>query len=257
MANEIVPYDDLERMAIAIAKSGLFGITKPEQAIALMSVAQAEGLHPATAARDYHIVQGRPTLKADAMLARFVANGGSVRWNKYTDEAVSATFSHPKGGTVEIEWDIARAKKAELGNRDNWKKYPRQMLRSRVVSEGVRTVYPGVAVGIYTPEEAQDMPVVGGSSTITPDAGVWDNVRPEVANDLHDYAERMAIALDAEHTDEVISLQNTLRGYSVEEQAAGWNLLNSKQRTSARKIIDAAKQAAKPETIGETQNAAS
>ncbi|MCX7689084.1 MAG: hypothetical protein N2045_14060, partial [Fimbriimonadales bacterium] len=38
----------------------------------------------------------------------------------------------------------------------NWEKYPRAMLRARVVSEGVRTVFPGVIVGLYTPEEVRD-----------------------------------------------------------------------------------------------------
>ncbi|MEW6097488.1 MAG: hypothetical protein AB1567_13365, partial [bacterium] len=40
--------------------------------------------------------------------------------------------------------------------KDNWKHYPRQMLRSRVISEGVRTVLPGCNVGFYTVEEVQD-----------------------------------------------------------------------------------------------------
>jgi hypothetical protein len=31
------------------------------------------------------------------------------------------------------------------------------MLRSRCISEGIRTVFPGVVVGTYTPEEVQDM----------------------------------------------------------------------------------------------------
>ena len=48
------------------------------------------------------------------------------------------------------------AKNAGLSGKDTWKQYPRQMLRSRVISEGVRTMYPGVADGIYTPEEVQD-----------------------------------------------------------------------------------------------------
>jgi hypothetical protein len=34
-----------------------------------------------------------------------------------------------------------------------WTKYPRQMLRSRVISEGVRTVFPGATSGLYVPEE--------------------------------------------------------------------------------------------------------
>lgn len=45
---------------------------------------------------------------------------------------------------------------AKLTGKDTWKQYPRQMLRARVISEGIRTVYPGVAVGVYTPEEVQD-----------------------------------------------------------------------------------------------------
>jgi hypothetical protein len=32
------------------------------------------------------------------------------------------------------------------------------MLRARVVSEGIRTVFPGVVLGVYTPEEMQDIP---------------------------------------------------------------------------------------------------
>ena len=32
------------------------------------------------------------------------------------------------------------------------------MLRARVISEGIRTVYPGCIAGTYTPEEVMDMP---------------------------------------------------------------------------------------------------
>ncbi len=158
MSNDIVQYgmNDMKVMADAFVRSGLFGIKKPEEAMALMLVAQAEGLHPATAARDYHIISGRPTLKADAMMSRFQQAGGSVRWIKLTDEIALAEFSHPQGGSVEISWDMARAKKAQLGGNGMWAKYPRQMLRSRCLSEGIRTVFPGVVVGTYTPEEVED-----------------------------------------------------------------------------------------------------
>jgi hypothetical protein len=153
----LVPFGDMERMALAIAKSGLFGMKTPEQALALMSIAQAEGMHPASAARDYHVIQGRPALKCDAMLARFQAAGGRVEWTAYTDQKVAAKFSHPQGGTVEVDWDQPRAKAAGLLNKENWKSYPRQMLRARVISEGVRTVFPGATGVMYTAEEVQDM----------------------------------------------------------------------------------------------------
>jgi len=51
---------------------------------------------------------------------------------------------------------MARAKSAGFAGKDNWRKFPRAMLRSRVVSEGIRTVFPGVVVGVYTPEEVAD-----------------------------------------------------------------------------------------------------
>lgn len=168
----VIPYSDMERMATVIAQSGLFGVKNPTQALALMLVAQAEGLHPATAARDYHVIQGRPALKADAMLSKFQAAGGKVEWHEYTDKTCAATFCHPAGGKVRIEWTFEMAKSAGLTSKDNWKQYPRAMLRARTLSEGIRTVYPGVLSGMYTPEEVRDMGSVEVIETSGPDARV-------------------------------------------------------------------------------------
>lgn len=156
MSNNLIPVQDVQTMAIAVAKSGLFGMKTPEQALALMLVAQSEGLHPARAAMEYHVIQGRPALKADAMLARFQNAGGKVEWKEYTDTRVIGVFSHPQGGSISVEWSIAMADKAGLTKNPTWRQYPRQMLRARCISEGIRTVYPGVSVGVYTPEEVQD-----------------------------------------------------------------------------------------------------
>jgi len=147
------PFPQMERMATAVAKSALFGVKTPEAALALMMLAEAERIHPMTAVRDYHIINGRPSMKAEAMLSRFHEAGGKVQWHKLDDNAAEATFAHKDGGEVRIGWDMARATKAGLAQRDIWKAYPRAMLRSRVVSEGIRTVLPGVLAGKYTPEE--------------------------------------------------------------------------------------------------------
>jgi len=156
MSTALVPFDDMEKMATSVAASKLFGINNKDQAVALMLLCQAEGLHPAIAARDYHIIQGRPALKADAMLARFQQAGGAVKWETYTDEQVTGIFSHPQGGSLEVTWTLAKAKLIGIANKDNWKNYSRAMLRARCVSEGIRSVYPGCVVGVYTPEEVAD-----------------------------------------------------------------------------------------------------
>jgi len=154
--SNIVAFNDMQQMAEVAAGSKMFGFKNAQEAMAIMLLCQAENLHPAVAMRDFHVIQGRPALKADAMLARFQQAGGTVNWKEYTDEQVTGVFSHPQGGTLELTWTLAQAKKIGIATKDNWKNYPRAMLRARVISEGIRAVFPGCVVGVYTPEEVQD-----------------------------------------------------------------------------------------------------
>jgi len=156
--NDLVPLNEIERMAEAFARAGLFGVKTPDQALALMLVAQAEGQHPATIAQDYDIIQGRAARKTHSVLARFQAAGGRVEWHELTDTKASATFSHSAGGSLRMEWTFDQARRAGLTNKDNWKNYPRAMLRARCIAEGVRAVYPGAIGGLLVAEEAQDLP---------------------------------------------------------------------------------------------------
>lgn len=151
----VVPMADLERYAAAFSSSGLFGAKTKEQALSLLLLAHAEGVHPAIAMRDYDIINGRPAKKAEAMHRAFLAAGGKIEWHRLDDQIADATFSHPAGGTARITWDLARAKKAGIGGKDMYSKYTRQMLRSRVISEGCRTVYPASTGGLYVPEEVR------------------------------------------------------------------------------------------------------
>ena len=154
--NAVVRFDELQQMAASVAKGGLFGVKTPDQAISLMLLCQAEGLHPMTAVSQYHIIQGRPALKSDALLARFQAAGGKVEWPVYQDDKVTGRFSHPQGGTLEVTWTMKDAARAGLTNKEVWRQYPRSMLRARVLAEGIRTVFPGVMAGTYTVEEVRD-----------------------------------------------------------------------------------------------------
>ena len=185
--SNLVPFNEIEQMATSVAASKLFGINNKDQAVALMLLCQAEGLHPAIAARDYHLIQGRPALKADAMLARFQQAGGKVDWKEYTNDKVTGVFSHPQGGSLEVSWSLAQAKAIGIANKDNWKNYPRAMLRARVVSEGIRSVYPGCVVGVYTPEEVQDF--APSSPAPAKDMGMAERVEDVPATEIPDIQE--------------------------------------------------------------------
>jgi hypothetical protein len=155
---DLVPFAEMSKMAAVAANSRMFGFKTQDEALAIMLLCQGEGLHPAVALRDYHVISGRPSMKSDAMLARFQQAGGSVKWSRYDETGVSGVFSHPAGGSVEITWTIEQAKAANLSGKDVWKAYPRAMLRARCISEGIRTVFPACIVGTYTPEEIDAMP---------------------------------------------------------------------------------------------------
>ena len=230
----LVPLNDIKEMAEVAAKSKMFGFKSPDEAMAIMLLCQAENLHPAIAMRDFHVIQGRPALKADAMLARFQQAGGSVKWEEYTDERVTGNFSHPNGGSVSVTRTFEMAKKIGLTGKDNWRNYARAMLRARCVSEGVRTVYPGCVTGLYTPEEVETFktpsPTVKdmGEAEIVieeqvteyqlflPDGSVYAN-----CNDWQDYIDRYA--------DMLAAIQNSpkLKPDEKKQKSKDWEAANA------------------------------
>jgi hypothetical protein len=158
MENQIIVHrvDELQIMAQAMAETKMFGFKTKQEAFALMLIAQAEGRHPATIAQDYDVIQGRPALKSLAAQARFQLAGGVVNWIQSNATCAEAEFSHPRGGKLVIFWDMKRASDAGLSGKDNWKKYPDQMLRARCAAEGARAVFPACLNGMYVSEEVQD-----------------------------------------------------------------------------------------------------
>lgn len=158
MSPAVIPMTEMRELAKAAASSGFFpGIETPEKALVLMAIAQAEGCAPIQAMQRYDIIKGRPSKKAWAMLADFTSAGGKIEWHEHGAQCCRATFSHAQGGTVTVDWNLAKAKEAGLSGNDNWRKYPENMLHARCVSNGVRFVFPAAANGLYTPEEMQDM----------------------------------------------------------------------------------------------------
>jgi hypothetical protein len=165
-------------MCRTVALSGIGGIKTPEAAFALTCLALSEdpsaGDSPVAfmralgkASRSYNIIDGKPSMKAEEMLGRFQNAGGTTKVLAYTDLECKMEFSHPRGGSCVIEWTKARAQNIGLMKKDNWIKHTRAMLRSRCISEGIRTVFPVVLGGMYTPEEIKE--IVAESVATTPE----------------------------------------------------------------------------------------
>lgn len=145
----------------AFAASGMFGCTKPAQGAILALQCLTSGLTPFEVTQTYHLLDGKLSMKADAMLGRFVAAGGKVIWGTRTSERVKARWIY-RDNDLEMEVTmqelvasgVALGKGGEL--KDNYKRHPRQMLTARLISEAVRLLAPDVVSGVYTPEEVSD-----------------------------------------------------------------------------------------------------
>lgn len=154
---ELLPISEVKQMAEATIKSGLsFGLQNIDAALALMLICQSENLHPMQAVRRFHIIKGRPAMRADAMQAEFQRAGGTVHWLERSNTCCRATFEHSSGGKLTVCWTLEDAKSAGLTSNESWRRFPRQMLAARVISEGVRAVLPAIICGMYTPEEITD-----------------------------------------------------------------------------------------------------
>lgn len=88
----ITTLDDMQMVATKIAGSKMFGITNADEAFTLMLLCSSEGINPLLALRQYHIIQGRPSMRADAMVGKFEAAGGGIFWHARTDKMAVATF---------------------------------------------------------------------------------------------------------------------------------------------------------------------
>lgn len=119
------------------------------------------GIGPMAALQSIYIVDGKPSLSSSLLSALVRKAGHKLRVStsgSASDGTLKAraelTRSDDPDFTFVTEWTLERAQRAGLANKDNWKKYPEAMLKSRVMTEVIRegasdvTIFPA-----YAPEE--------------------------------------------------------------------------------------------------------
>lgn len=174
-ANALAVYSKIaDPMAAVVAlgeqffKSQIMRINTPGDGAVLALTCICEGITPLEFIRTYHLIEGRPSMRADAMAAKFMAAGGRIEWHDIGEDGkpASATFTL-SGQSITVNMDLVAARrllgKAKDGSdvidkaNSNWQKDPGAMLRARVVSKAVRILAPHIVAGVYTPEEMQDV----------------------------------------------------------------------------------------------------
>ena len=129
------------------------------QVAAVILTGRELGMEPMRAVRSLSLVKGKVVESADSQLARFKADGGRAQFKTLTDTDAVLWLRHPNGDEHTESFTMTDANKAGLSSNDTYRKFPKAMLRSRVITAGLKSVGWEGAIGNYDPEELKGTPL--------------------------------------------------------------------------------------------------
>lgn len=163
--------DTLWRLAAALSKSGFFRDAKREsEAFAKLVFGRDLGLSATQAMSEIHIIEGKPEMSANLQASKVKASGQyDYRVLDLTDSKCAIEFGPapapmrdtdgqwlPWPGALGIsEFTTEDAKRADLSGKANHRRYPRNMLFARAMSNGVAWYCPDVMNGIRVYAEGE------------------------------------------------------------------------------------------------------
>lgn len=180
MTNALIPSDmTISSLGQIFAQSGYFSDAKDAaQAVVKILAGRELGLPPIASMTGINIIKGKVSLSATVM-ASVLRNrqGYDYKVLDHNEKGCKIEFFRNNQSLGISKFDLDDAKQAGLLNGDNYKKYPRNMLFARAMSNGIRWFCPEVLGGglAYTPGELE--------------AGADSEGEEEAKNEIIDFAE--------------------------------------------------------------------
>ncbi len=144
---------------------------KPADIIAAGLMGVEVGWGVMTALQLIHVVEGKPEVSAEGMVALVRRAGHSIT-GEVSSEAVTVNGKRgDNGDTMTFTFTLEDANRAKLTGKDVWKKYPSSMLWARAVSQLGRMLFPDVLLGVSYVEgeiSGADLDLDGDSFTPPP-----------------------------------------------------------------------------------------
>lgn len=157
-----VAWDQEMRGAQYLLKSGLcpVALKTPEAVMFVILAGRDLGLSPVASLRGISIIQGKIEVSADIQLGLFHARGGRSQWTELTEKVASLRLSAPWLTAPHVStFSMADAQRAGIAT-GNYQKYPKAMLRSRAITQGLKDIGFDATAGCYAPGE------IGGEAVI-------------------------------------------------------------------------------------------
>src|SRR5579859_6854378 len=134
--NFLASWDLMTKQASVLIKSGFLpqAVKTAEQAIAIMMMGDALGVAHIVALNTINVIQGKPTVSPQLMLA-LVRRSGQLETFRCTDDGSCCTVIMKRKGEPEHRetFSMADANAMQLSSKDNWKKQPATMRKWRAI----------------------------------------------------------------------------------------------------------------------------
>lgn len=191
-------------------------IGKPLDVLVAMQWGAELGLAPMQALQNIAVINGKPSVYGDAMMALVQASAVCEGIEEYfegegTPNPVAVCVAMRRNRKPVIaKFSVEDAKRAGLwGKQGPWTAYPKRMLQMRARGFALRDAFPDVLKGLISAEEAEDYPTENSSKPVK-------DITPMPANPLDliaPPAELEPVAV-AEVLDDVIDVE--LQNHSAE-----------------------------------------
>jgi hypothetical protein len=155
--------DEALRMAEIMAKASIVPKDyqgNPGNILVAIQWGAEIGLPPLQAMQNLAVINGRPALWGDAVIALVRGSGllDSIH-EEITGDVATCTVKRRGEPPATRTFSVEDAKRAGLyGKQGPWQQYPKRMLQMRARAWALRDVFPDVLRGVHVAEEAQDMP---------------------------------------------------------------------------------------------------
>ena len=160
-------YAELERFATIAAKSEFVPREyrgRPADVMLAVQLGSELGLAPLQSLQNVAVINGKPSIYGDALLAVCLASPVCERVDEEVEgegDAMLATCIAQRKNKKPVvgRFSVDDAKRANLwGKGGPWTQYPRRMLQMRARGFALRDAFPDVLRGLIAREEAEDYP---------------------------------------------------------------------------------------------------
>lgn len=144
---------------------------KPGNILVAIQMGAEVGLAPMQAIQNIAVINGRPSLWGDAMLALVMAHPECEGVEEDADLGAgwaNCTVRRQGRKPVTRQFTVDEAKQANLWGKNIWKQYPQRMLQMRARSWALRDAFPDALKGLGSAEENRDIVDVGEVSVTDP-----------------------------------------------------------------------------------------